>query len=67
MDHIAAGESKGRRDFGLPCFTAAQRLTGPQKLRAGGAMDGAVHAAAPQKRAISGIHNGIHMGNGNIS
>ena len=67
MDHIAAGERKGGRDLGLPCFTAAQRLTGLQKLRAGGTMDGAVHAAAAQKRAICGVDNGIHMGSGNIS
>src|SRR5690349_13610988 len=49
------------RDLCLSGATTPQLSALLQQFGPGGAMDGAVHSASAQKRAVGGIYDGIHL------
>ena len=55
LEAIAAG------DLGGTGVATAQRLALGQQLRSGGAMDGAVDAAAAEQRRFGGIDDGVDV------
>ena len=55
LEAIAAG------DLGGTGVATAQRLALGQQLRSGGAMDGAVDAAAAEQRPVRCIHDGVDV------
>jgi hypothetical protein len=58
MDHVARLELEASRDFRLAGRTAAKREAGFEQLRAGGAMDRPIDAAAG-KPSIGGVDDRI--------
>lgn len=54
-------------DFRLAGFAAVERAALFQQLRPGGAMDGAVHAAAAQERSVGGVDDGIDVLLGDVA
>ena len=55
LEPVAAG------DLGGTGVAAAQRLALGQELGSGGAMDGAVDAAAAEQRPVGGIDDGVDV------
>lgn len=55
LELVAAGEA------GLARGASPQGAALGQQLGAGGAMDGAIHAASAQERAVGGVHQGVHF------
>ena len=66
VDHVTAREAVSEGEFGVAGRTAAQGAAFGQKLRAGGPVDRAVHAATAQKRLIGGVDNGIQAERGDV-
>ena len=66
MDDIPGGQPIALRQLRLPRFTAAQLFAFGPQLRAGGAVNGAVHPAASEQRPVGGVDNGIHLHPGDV-
>jgi hypothetical protein len=61
MDDVAGLQIETRRDLSLAGRAAAERKAGLQQLRSGGAVDGAVDAAAAGKLRIGGVDDGVDV------
>jgi hypothetical protein len=53
-------------DLGAAGGAAAERATFLQQSRPGGAMDGAVHAAAAEQRAVGGVDDRVNVERGDV-
>jgi hypothetical protein len=53
-------------DFGIAGGAAAEAAAFGQKLRSGGAMDGAIDAAAAEQRFIGGVDDGVNAQGGDV-
>jgi hypothetical protein len=60
MNHMPRGKPVALGDFGIAGGAATEAATFGQQLRPGGAMDGAVDAAAAKQRFIRGVDNGVN-------
>src|SRR5262249_49584259 len=58
VDDVLGFEAVAAGDLGGTGIAAAERATFGEKLRAGGAMDGAVDAAAAEQRSVGGVDDG---------
>ena len=61
VDHVTGGERIALREPALAHGTAAELDALGEELAARGAVDGAVHAAASEKRAVGGIDDGVDI------
>jgi hypothetical protein len=61
MDDVPGLEAVAAGDLGGAGVAAAQGLALGQQLRAGGAVDGAIDAAAAEQRAVRCIHDGVDV------
>ena len=71
MDHVSGLEPVPLRDLGGAGFAAAEGTAFGQQIRTRSAMNGAIHAAAAEQRAIGGIYDCIDIqcrdvGNDNV-
>ncbi len=66
VDHVLAGQVVSPGDLGLAGFAAVQRAALLQQPRAGGAVDGAVHAPAAQQRLVGGVDDGVNLHAGDV-
>ena len=60
VDDVFRGQAVGAGDLRLPDPAAAQGPAFGQKLRSRGTVDGPVHAAAPQKRRVGRVDDGVY-------
>ncbi len=67
MDHMPRLQTIAAGDLGLAGIAAAERLAFAQQFRPRRAMDGAVHAAAAEQRAVGGIDDGIDLERGDVA
>ena len=61
VDDIFRRQAITARDFGFSCFAAAKLLAFLQKLRPGGAVDGAVHTAPAKQSFVCRVDNGVNL------
>ena len=61
MDDVPGLEAIAAGDLGGAGVAAAQGLAFGQQLRSGGAMDGAVDAAAAEQRGVGGVDDGVDV------
>lgn len=67
VEDVLRGEAIALGQLGLPGLAAPQGAALRQQVRPGGAVDGPVHAAAPQERAVGGVDNSLRVGLGDIA
>src|SRR4051812_31140877 len=60
-------KTKSGRCFGVAGLASIQNAAGMQQLWSSGPMNGSVHAASAQKRAIGCIYDRIHLKFGNVA
>ena len=60
MDHIPRRQPITVGDFGVPRLAPAERTTLREKLRSGGPMDCAIHAAATTKRSVGRVDDRVN-------
>ncbi len=66
VDDVLGLEPVAARDLGRAGLAAAERLAFLEQFRPGGAMDGAVDAAAAQQRAVGGVDDGADLERGDV-
>src|SRR3954454_13848805 len=66
MDHMPRGKPVAFRDFGVAGSAAAEAATFGQKFWPGGAVDGAIDAAAAEQRAVRSVDDGVNVQGGDV-
>ena len=67
VDHVARRQTEARRDLGLSRLAAAELGARRAELRSGGAVDGAVDAAAAEQALIGGVDDGVDVERGDVA
>ena len=67
VDDVAGGQVETRRGLGVAGGAAAENSARGQQFRPGGAVDGAVHAAAAEQRGVGRVDDGIDVLTGEIA
>src|SRR5262245_14843671 len=66
VDDVLGFEAIAARDLGGAGIAAAERAAFGEQVRPGGAMDGAVDAAAAEQRPVGGVDDGPHIERGDV-
>ena len=66
VDDMAGLEAIAARDLGLAGLAAAERAAFGEQLRPGGAMDGAVDAAAAEQGGVGRVDDGVDVERGDV-
>ena len=66
MDHVLCLQTSAGRDLGIASRTTSQLAALGQDLWATSAVDGAIHAATTQQRAIGCVDDGLRILLGNV-
>jgi len=66
VDDEARRQQVALGQLGVAGFAAAEKSTLMNKVRSGGAMNGAIHPAAAQERRIGGVDDGVDVERGDI-
>src|SRR5262249_22628654 len=66
VDDVLGFETIAAGDLGRAGGAAAERATLGEKVRGGGAVDGAIDAAAAEQRSVGGVDDGLDIEGGDV-